>query len=321
LLESLQPLPGVRGAGVSSGLPFGAGNYTRTPMFSKDATSVPPDTAVPIDWRIVSPGFFKTMSIPMLRVRDFTDTDGPGTLLTIVGEDTAKKFWGDADPIGRGLGRVADGKIYTVIGVVGSVRNLALNRDSPTTYYPMAERVWPLMDVVIRTDDSPAALMPSVRHKVHELDAELALANVKSMDEWLSNTAASPRLNTVLLSLFAGLALLIAAIGIYGVLAYSVNQRTQEIGVRMALGAQRLNVLKLIIGEGMSIALIGAGIGLIGAFGFAKVMSSLVYGVSVHDAATFAAVAFVLIIVTLAACTIPARRAARVDPLIALRHD
>lgn len=321
LLESLQALPGVRGAGVSSGIPFGNGNYTRTPMFAKDATALPPDSSVPIDWRIVSPGFFKTMAIPMLRGRDFTDADGPGTLLTIVGEDTAKKFWGDADPIGRGLGRVADGKIYTVIGVVGAVRNLALNQDSPATYYPMAERVWPLMDVVIRTGDSPETLMPAVRRKVHELDPGLALANVKTMDEWLSNTSASPRLNTVLLTLFAGLALLIAAIGIYGVLAYSVNQRTQEIGLRMALGAQRANVLRLIIREGMTIALIGSGIGMIGAFGFAKVLSSLVYGVSVHDAGTFAGVAVVLIVVTLAACAIPARRAARVDPLVALRHD
>jgi putative ABC transport system permease protein len=321
LLESLQSLPGVRGVGVSSGIPFGNGNYTRTPMFANDATALPPDAAVPIDWRIVSPGFFKTMSIPMLRGRDFTNADGPGTLLTIVGADTAKKFWGDADPIGRGLGRVADGKIYTVIGVVGEVRNLALNQDSPTAYYPMAERVWPLMDVVIRTDDRPEAVMSSVRRKVHDLDAELALANVKTMDEWLSNTSASPRLNTVLLSLFAGLALLISAIGIYGVLAYSVNQRTQEIGVRMALGAQRANILHLIIREGMTIALIGAGIGLVGALGFAKMLSSLVYGVSVHDAATFAGVALVLIIVTLAACAIPARRAARVDPMAALRLD
>jgi putative ABC transport system permease protein len=321
LLESLQSLPGVRGVGVSSGIPFGNGNYTRTPMFAKDATALPPDAAVPIDWRIVSPGFFKTMSIPMLRGRDFTDADGPGTLLTIVGADTAKKFWGDADPIGRGLGRVADGKIYTVIGVVGEVRNLALNQDSPTAYYPMAERVWPLMDVLIRTDDRPEAVMPSVRRKVHDLDAELALANMKTMEQWLSNTSASPRLNTVLLSLFAGLALLISAIGIYGVLAYSVNQRTQEIGVRMALGAQRANILHLIIREGMTIALIGAGIGLVGALGFAKMLSSLVYGVSVHDAATFAGVALVLIIVTLAACAIPARRAARVDPMAALRLD
>ena len=163
--------------------------------------------------------------------------------------------------------------------------------------------------------------MPGVRQKVHELDSGLALANVKTMDEWLSNTAASPRLNTMLLSLFAGLALLIAAIGIYGVLAYSVNQRTQEIGLRMALGAQPRGILRLIVVEGMMIALAGVGTGLAGAYGFVRVLSSLVYGVSVHDMATFAGVPLVLMIVTLTACAIPARRASRVDPLVALRHE
>src|SRR5262249_49564835 len=168
---------------ISSGLPFGAGNYTRTPMFTRGSSILPPDAAVPIDWRIVSPGFFKSMSIPMLRGRDFTDADGPGSFVTVVSQDTARKFWGDADPIGRTVGRVADGKIYTVIGVVGDVRNLALNQESPSVYYPMADRVWPLMDIVVRTDSAPESVMPSVRRKVHELDPELALANVKTMDE------------------------------------------------------------------------------------------------------------------------------------------
>jgi putative ABC transport system permease protein len=141
------------------------------------------------------------------------------------------------------------------------------------------------------------------------------------MDEWLSNTAAQPRLNTILLTLFAGVALLIAAVGIYGVLAYSVNQRTQEIGVRLALGAQPGNVLRLVIGEGLIIGAAGTGIGLLGGFGFGRALSSLLYGVSVHDVATFGEVGLVLLTVTLAACAIPARRAARVDPLVALRHD
>jgi putative ABC transport system permease protein len=321
LLDSLRSVPGVRAASISSGLPFGAGNYTRTPMFTKGASTLPPDAAVPIDWRIVSPGFFKSMSIPMLRGRDFTDADGPGSLVTVVSQDTARKFWGDADPIGRTVGRVADGKIYTVIGIVGDVRNLALNQESPSVYYPMADRVWPLMDIVVRTDPAPGSVMSSVRQKVHELDPELALANVKTMDEWLSNTAAQPRLNTTLLTMFAAVALLIAAIGIYGVLAYSVDQRTQEIGVRMALGARPASVLRLILGEGVTIGLIGTGVGLIAGFGFGRALSGLVYGVSVHDKATFAGVAAVLLLVTLASCAIPAARAARVDPLVALRQD
>jgi putative ABC transport system permease protein len=261
------------------------------------------------------------MSIPLVRGRDFTDSDGPGSFVTVVSRSTAKKFWGDTDPVGRAIGRVADGKIYRVIGVVGDVRNLALNQESPSVYYPMADRVWPLMDIVVRTDGAPEAVIPVIRRKVHELDSDLALANVKTMDEWLSNTAAGPRLNTVLLSLFAGVALLIAAIGIYGVLAYSVNQRTQEIGVRMALGAKPGGVLRLVIGEGLIVGFAGTAVGLLGGFGFGRILTGLVYGVSVHDMSTFAEVAAILLIVTLASCAIPARRASRVDPLVALRHD
>ncbi len=324
LLDSLQSAPGVRSAAVTSGIPFGAGNYTTTPMFTPGPSVLPPGTPVPIDWRIVSSGFFKTMSIPMLRGRDFTDADDAATPVTIVSQNTAKKFWGDADPIGRTLSRVADKRGFTVIGVVGDVRNTALNQESPAVYYPMGDHVWPLMDIAVRADTSPASLaslLPTIRQKVHELDAELALANVRTMDDWLSNTAAQPRLNTLLLSVFGGVALLIASVGIYGVLAYSVDQRTQEIGLRMALGAKPAGVLKLIVGEGLMIGSIGTGAGLLIGLALGRALSSLVYGVSVHDITTFAAVAALLMLVALAACAIPARRASRVDPLIALRQD
>lgn len=156
---------------------------------------------------------------------------------------------------------------------------------------------------------------------MRELDAELALANVKTMDQWLLNSAAQPRLNSVLLGAFAAVALLIAAIGIYGVLAYSVSLRTREIGLRMALGATPRGVLKLVVGEGMVVVMIGVGIGLVGGLAIGRVVSSLVFGVTVHDPATFAGVATILAVVALAACVIPARRAARVNPMIALRHE
>jgi len=324
LIDSLQSVPGVRSAGVSSGIPFGAGNYTTTPMFTAGPSILPAGTPVPIDWRIVSPGFFKTMSIAMLRGRDFTDADDAATPVTIVSQNTAKKFWGDADPIGRTLSRVADKRAFTVIGVVGDVRNTALNQESPAVYYPMGDHVWPLMDIAVRTDASPASpasLLPTIRQRVHELDSELALANVRTMDDWLSNTSAQPRLNTVLLCVFGAVALLIASVGIYGVLAYSVDQRTQEIGLRMALGARPASVLRLIAGEGLMIGFIGTGAGLLIGLAVGSALSSLVFGVSVHDITTFAAVAALLMLVALAACAIPARRASRVDPLIALRQD
>ena len=323
LLESLQSLPGVKGVAASSGIPFGAGNYTTHPMLTTGQSVLPAEQLVPIDWRIVSPGYFKTMGIPLLRGRDFTDADtATSQPVIIVSQATAKKFWGDADPIGRTLTRSADRKTaFTIVGVVGDVRATALNLESPALYYPIGFRVSGLMDVVIRTSASPEALLPAIRQKVHEVDSQLALANVRTMDEWLSNTAAQPRLNTALLSAFAAMALLIAALGIYGVLAYSVNQRTREIGLRLALGATPTRVLRLIVGEGMTVVVAGIFVGVLGGFGLGRTLASLVYGVTVHDPLTFAAVAGVLSLVALLACAMPARRAARVDPMVALRYE
>ncbi len=324
LLESLQSTPGVRGAVVSSGIPFGAGNYSTHPMLTTEPSVLPPDTHVPIDWRSVSPGYFKTMGIPLLRGRDFTDQDGPAPAppVMIVSQSTARRFWGDADPIGHTLRRSAAPAIaFTIVGVVGDIRDTALNQQSPTLYYSMNFRLWPLMDVVVRTDGQPEALLPSIRQKVHDLDPELALANVKTMQQWLDTSAAQPRLNTLLLSTFAVLALLIASIGIYGVLAYSVSQRTQEIGVRMALGATPQDVLRTTLLEGIKVAAIGMGCGVLAAIALGKAISSLVFGVNVRDARTFALVVATLAIVTIAACAIPALRASRVSPLVALRYE
>ena len=323
LLDSLRSLPGVRGAAVSSGIPFGAGNYNISPVASSGESQLPPDASVPINWRIASPGYFSAMKIPLLRGRDFTDADGvPGHPVMIVSQATARKFWGDGDPIGRMIHRVADPKTsFTIVGVVGDVRSNTLDTESPTLYYPTGFRVAGLMDVVARTDGSPDALVPSIRQKVHELDADLALANVRTMDDWVANSAAQPRLNAMLLATFAAVALLIAAIGIYGILAYSVNQRKREIGLRMALGAQPGNVLRLIVGEGMRVAAAGVAAGLIGGLALGRAFSSLVYGVPVRDPLTFFLVALVLVCVALAACAIPAQRAARVDPMVALRYE
>jgi predicted permease len=323
LIDSLQSIPGVRGAAVSTGIPFGAGNYTTHPMLTREQSVLPPDTAVPIDWRSVSPGYFGTMNIPVLEGRDFTDADGPtAPPVMIISQATAKKFWGDGNPIGHTLRRSADPRIaFTVVGVVGDVRSTALTQESPALYYPMAVRVWPLMDVVVRTNGSAEAALPAIRQKVRELDAELALANVRTMEQWLSNSAAQPRLNTLLLGIFAFVALVIASIGIYGVLAYSVSQRTGEIGVRMALGATPRGVLRLVIGEGMKLALVGVGAGLLGGLALGRAVSSLVFGVPVRDPLTFTGVAVVLACVALAACAIPAFRASRVDPIVALRYE
>jgi len=322
LIESLQTIPGVRGAAVSSGIPLGNGNYTRTPVATAGTSPLPPDTEVPIDWRIVSPGYFHVLGIPILRGRDFTDADRSSTApVTIVSQATARTFWGDDDPIGRTLHRRADTKVFTVVGVVGDVRHSALNQEFPSLYYPSAALVAGLMGVVVRVDGDPQAVLPIVRQKVHELDRQLPLSSVRTMDEWIANNAAQPRLNALLLGVFAVVALAIAAIGIYGVLAYSVTQRTREIGLRMALGAPRAGVLRLIIGEGMAVGIVGIAAGLAASFALSRALSSLLFAVPAHDPATFATVAAALTLVALAACAIPARRASRVDPMIALREE
>ncbi len=323
LLESLRAAPGVRAAAISSGIPFGAGNYTTTPIATTGPSPLPPDTAVPTDWRVVSPGFFRAMSIPLLRGREFLDADVPAgaPFVVIVSQTTARRFWGDTDPIGRILHRQGDlTRQYAVIGVVGDVRQNTLSLESPAIYYPsvgLAAR----MDVVVRTEAPPTSILPTVRQKVHEIDAALPVSTVRTMDEWVSNNAARPRLNAILLAVFASVAMLIAAIGIDGVLAYSVNQRTKEIGLRMALGAPRGRVLQLIVREGMVVGGIGIGAGIAGALALSRVLESLVLDVSVRDPLTYAAVAAALALVALAACVIPARKASRVDPMVALRCD
>ena len=324
LLQSLQAIPGARGAAVSSCIPFGNGAYNTHPMITTDRSILPHDTAVPVDWRIVSPGYFKTMGIPLLQGREFTNADGPAPAppVMIVSQAAAKKFWGDENPVGHTLRRSADPtNAFTIVGVVGDVRSTTLNRESPALYYPMASRVWPVMDVVVRTSSAPKDSLPVIRERVHALDAHLALASERTMEEWLSNSSAQPRLDTVLLGVFAFVALLIASIGIYGVLAYTVSQRTSEIGVRMALGATPRGVLRLIVSEGMTVVLIGIGMGIVVGLALGRMVSSQMFGVRWWNPATLLGVSAVLAGVALAACAIPALRASRVNPIMALRHE
>ncbi|HET8947005.1 MAG TPA: ABC transporter permease [Candidatus Polarisedimenticolia bacterium] len=322
LLESLDTVPGVSAAAVSSGLPFGAGNYTQSPFMTSDSATVSAEASTQIDWRLVSPGYFKAMGIPLLRGREFTDADGPDApLVVIVSQAAAQRLWGDADPIGHTVHRPTGPQPFTVVGVAGDVRSTALNQESPALYFPLPWRVFPLADVAVRTAGDPEALLPTIRARVRALDAELPLANVRTMDQWIANSAAQPRLNAVLLGIFATVALLIAAIGIYGVLAYSVTQRTREIGVRMALGATPRGVMRLVVGQGLAVVSLGLGLGLLGGLALGQAVSSLVYGVTVRDPITYGAVSAVLGAVALAACALPARRAAQVDPIVALRCE
>jgi len=325
LLPNLRSVPGVRAAAVCSGIPLGAGNYNTTPATPMGKSLLPPGTAIPIDWRTISPGYFSAMEIPLVRGRYFTDQDGPDTPpVMLISQTAAQRLWGPEDPVGHiiRLGSNKNVTQFTVVGVVGDVRSTALSRDpSPTMYFPAANRMWPLMDIVVRTQMEPMSAISAVRQKIHELDSELPMSTIRTMDQWVTSNAVQPRLNSVLLAVFAMVALLIAAIGIFGVLTYSVNQRTREIGVRMALGAQRTNVLRLVVREGMLVALAGIGAGLAGAIALSRLLATLLFGVNARDFATFATVTAVLVIVALISCYLPARRATRVDPIIALRYE
>jgi putative ABC transport system permease protein len=326
MLESIARLPGVRGAAISSALPFGSGAYTRTPMSTPSRSVLPAGTQLPIDWRVVSPGFFRTLGIPLVLGRDFTEADSPqSTPVMVVSRGMARKYWGEDDPIGKivhlvnARGRtVAD---YTVVGVVGDVRNISLNEELPTVYYSSSWRLWPSMEVAVRVQGVAGAILPMIRKEVHALDPDLPLAAVQTLEQTMSASASQPRFNAVLLLLFAGLALVVAGIGTYGVLAYSVSQRTHEIGMRVALGAERSTVVRLIVREGMIVGISGIAAGLLGAVALSRVVKSMLFGIDAQDPLTFVAAALALLAVALVACAAPAWRAARVDPIVALRAE
>jgi putative ABC transport system permease protein len=320
--SAIAALPGVQRTGTSSGIPFGVGNYTTSPVTAPGKSVLPPGTPVQVDWRVVSPAFFEAMRIPLLRGRAFADGDtATAPTVMVVSRATARRFWGDDDPIGRTIRRVADSKDFTVVGVVGDVRSTTLNRESPALYYSSGTVTWPLMDIVVRMAGDATPVMAAIRQKVRELDPDLPLSNVRPMSEWVATSAAQPRLNATLLGIFAVVALLVAAIGTYGVLAYSVSQRTKELGLRMALGADRAGVLRLVVREGMTVGLAGILAGVVAAIALSQALSALVFGVSVWDPWTYGGVSALLVLVALASCALPAIRASRVDPMTALRLD
>jgi putative ABC transport system permease protein len=284
---------------------------------------LPPGESIPIDWRLITPGLFQALEIPLIRGRDFNDQDSiDAPHVAIVSKATVRKLWGDDDPLGRVIRVIGSGRQFTIVGVVGDVRMNSLDQaPQAAMYFPVGNRLAPVMDVAVRTQGRPEDALPAIRGRVHDLDPELPVSTVRTMDQWVSSNAAQPRLNSVLLGVFAFVALLIAAIGIYGVISYSVTQRTREIGVRMALGAPRRDVLRMIVGEGMRMGIAGIAAGLAGAVAVSRALSSMLFGVQARDPLTFASVATILVAIVLAACYLPARRATAIDPVIALREE
>lgn len=328
LVSRARNLPGVVSAGAVTPLPLSGNNAIIS--FQIDGHPVPKSEEPSADIAIATPGFFKTLNIPLLRGRDFSerdDTKAPGVV--VVNEAFAHKYFPNEDALGKHItpGAANSGKPAPreIIAVVGNVKNRSLDsEDVPIYYIPSTQLNFGSMAVCLRTSNDPHSVTPAVRNVVSSMDPDLPVYDVKTMEEYLSTSVATQRFNAMLLEAFAGLALLLTGIGLYGVIAYAVSQRTHEIGVRMTLGASRSEVVQMVLKSGLQLTGIGVTAGVLlslVAARFATSFSSLLFGTKPTDAATFAVVIFLVTAVSLLACYIPAYRASKVDPMIALRYE
>ena len=326
LAGRIQALPGVSSASSVIPLPLNGDRFGIS--FEIDGRPVPKGEEPAADFFAIGNDYFKTMEIPLIKGRTFTDRDdakAPGVV--IVNQSFAQKFFPNEDAIGKrikpGISTTDEDTVMReIIGVVADVRNRNLSSElRPGYFVPQTQVPFNQMTMVVKTNTDPHTFVNTVQNEVHLMDAELPVFNVKTMDEYISASVSAPRFNATLLMIFASVALILTIVGLYGVMSYSVAQRTNEIGIRMALGAQTSDVLRLIVSQGFKLVLIGLAIGLVGAFAVTRVISSLLFGVTTKDPITFATVALLLALVALLACYIPARRATRLDPLRALRYE
>jgi putative ABC transport system permease protein len=325
LLDRVWVLPGVESASGNQALPFtGLGARTGFTIVGRPVPPAMSDRPT-VDVRVVEPGYFRTMRIPLLRGRFFNEREETEeSHVVIVSETMARENWPNQDPIGQQV--VIDMKDKnvpsTIIGVVGAVKHEGLDATPiAMSYWPHPELTYSQMTLTIRTTGDPMHLSLAVQQQVREIDKDLPVSQIRTMEQWMADSTSQARFNTLLLATFAGVALLLAVVGIYGVMAYSVTQRTREFGIRMALGAQIADVLRLVTREGFSLALVGVALGLVLSLAMTQLLRSLLFQVSALDPWVFGGVAAMLSIVALAACLIPARRATHVDPIVALRYE
>jgi putative ABC transport system permease protein len=320
LLADLRALPGVSAAGAISEMPMHQ-EFNDAPFEILEHPPKGPQGLDDEDFRRVSDGYFEAMSVPLLRGRTFSDRDrATAPKVAVIDEPFARTYFKDEEPLGKHLRLGED--VFEIVGVVGGVRNHSLRTvPRPTYYLPMSQSPSNTLHIVIRTAADPASLAGAARDILRKADPDVALATLKNLEDHLSATIAADRFNSILLSLFAALALALAVAGVYGVFSYVVTQQTREIGVRMALGARPSQMMRLILTRGAALAAAGAALGLIGAYFLMALLSRELYGIQPRDPATFALSAASLVAVALAACLFPARRAMRVDPLTALRCE
>lgn len=326
LIRRIEALPGVQSAAVTNWIP--SVNQGDSVSISIEGLPDPGPGQRPIVvTRVISPHYFDTMGIGLLQGRQLVEQDRAGSArVVVINETMAHRFWPGEEMVGK---RIKTGPLNSsapwleIVGVVKDVRQFELNADpKPQMYLPFEQPVFfRPSHLVVRTDVEPLSLAATVRSTVWEIDKDQPVSNISTMEGVLSESIARQRFSMLLLGIFAAVALVLAAVGIYGVMSYSVAQRTREIGIRMALGAQSGDVLKMVIGQGMRLAFVGVTVGLIGAFALTRLMQSLMFGVSVTDPAIFVLIAFLLTLVALVACYLPARRATKVDQMIALRYE
>jgi putative ABC transport system permease protein len=324
-LERVRTLPGVRSAGIINFLPLYGGLGSNTGFKIEGEPEPPPGQGPATDVRVVDAGYFQTMGIPLLRGRNLTEMElrEPKKVI-LINEALARKHFPNQDPIGKRLdvGMFETPVWAEIIGVVGNVRYDSLIDESPpAVYFPHADLAYSFMTLVVRTDSDPAAIAPAVQREIRGLDANQPVSDVRTMDQVMSEWVSRSRFNTLLLGLFAGLATLLSAVGIFGVMNYSVALRTRELGLRLAVGAQPRQVLLLVLKQGLFLTVLGVIVGLAAAFALTRLLSGLLFGVEAVDVSTFTTIAVFLVLVSLLACYLPARRAMRIDPLRALRYE
>jgi putative ABC transport system permease protein len=317
LLERAQALPGVRSVALTSALPL-SGNESKNSIGIEGKAS---EEAVWVTFLLVSPDYFRTMGIPLLQGRAFTGQDVKSAhAVALINEGMARKYWPEGDAVGKHLLLGKEGTL--IVGVVGNVKDMGLAApDTPQTYLPFWQQPVPWATVVARADGDPLTLVAPLRAIVQSLDKNQPVEHIQTMQDLLSRSVAQPRIIALLLSAFSLLSLVLVAVGIYGVVSYSVSQRTHEIGIRMALGAERSNVFALVLTDAVKSTLLGVGIGLLGAFLLTRVLVGLLFGITTTDPFTVTAVTAFLIGIALLASYLPARRATRVDPIVALRQE
>jgi putative ABC transport system permease protein len=331
VLQQVRAAPGVESAGVIDNLPMDDGG-SHQPVAVEGQPVVPMADQPEVDVRLISPGYLRTMRVPLIEGRDLSDSDVAGrSLAVLISESMAKRFWPNENPLGKHLTLTFFPGSREVVGVVGDVKLDSLDETRPvaTVYWPLDQlfappsepwRSYP-MSLAMRTGADPMSAVTSVTSAVHEVDPETPVTGVLSMNELISESLSPQRSNMLLLAAFAGLALLLTAVGIYSVLSYTVRRRIREIGIRMALGASNSDVLKMVVADGMKPILLGVGIGFVAALALGRVVSSLIYGVRPTDPLTFAMVALLLVAVGLLATAVPAYRATHVEPIRTLRDE